>query len=209
MRTDAAVGGLVLAAGLGRRWGGAKLAAPFEGRPLLAHVLDAVRFALDEGTLATAVVVIPAGPDAPPEASLLRRLAEERGMSVVVNDDPAAGLARSLRLGLAALEASPVEAGIVLLGDQPRTRLDVIRALVAKWRRSHSPILVPRYGRVPGNPVVVGREVWALARRLRGDSGMRAVARRHPELLADLYVGGANPDVDRPADLEALVRPSA
>jgi molybdenum cofactor cytidylyltransferase len=205
--TAADVAGLVLAAGRGRRFGGPKLAALLEGRPLLAHVLAAAADARTEGLLAELVVVIPAGEAAPPEAALLRSLAEEAGAAVVANDRPEAGLARSVRLGLAALAGSGdrgIAAVLVLLGDQPRVPPDAIRALVTTWRRTRAALLVPRYRGVPGNPVVAGREAWAHARRLRGDAGLRAVAARHPELVSYLNLGGDNPDVDRPADLLAL-----
>jgi len=206
-----AVAGLVLAAGLASRFGGAKLAAPLEGRPLISHVLDTVGTAVERGLLLAGFVVAAVGRDAPADAVLVRLLAEERGLAVVGNDDPAAGLSRSLRLGLQALESLPVGAAIVLLGDQPRTDVEVIATLIAEWRHRRAPILVPRYraaGGAPGNPVVVGRDAWPLARHLRGDSGMSAVARRRPDLIAYLEVEGVNPDVDRPADLDALSDPS-
>jgi CTP:molybdopterin cytidylyltransferase MocA len=218
-----AVTGLVLAAGLGTRFGGAKLAAPLEGRPLLAHVLDTVRAAVEEGTLAGAVVVLAVGrgarSGAPSDATLLRGLAEARGLRVAENDDPAAGLARSLRLGLAALDrlpvgGHPVAGAMVLLGDQPRTRIDVVRALVAEWRHARVPMLVPRYAGNgplgpenpgdPGNPVILARELWPLAETLTGDTGMSALMSRRPELVAYLPVEGTNPDVDVPGDLAAL-----
>jgi len=208
------VAGLVLAAGLGRRFGGAKLAATLDGKPLLGHVLDTARRARDEGILGVLVVVVPAGPDGTTDAHLLQRLAEESGAIVAANDDPAAGLSRSLRLGLTALETVPgsprVDAALVLLGDQPRTWLEVMHALVAEWRRSRAQIVIPRYRGdhtkpgAPGNPVLLAREAWPLARRLRGDTGMRAVAQRHPELVSYLDVEGTNPDVDEPRDLDAL-----
>jgi molybdenum cofactor cytidylyltransferase len=128
---------------------------------------------------------------------------------VVTNESPQAGLSRSLRLGLRALEATTVDAALVLLADQPRTRRRVIRALIAEWRRSAAPIVVPRYGgaaAAPGNPVLLARSVWPLAGALRGDTGMIAIARRRPELVVYLDVEGSNPDVDRPEDLEALPR---
>ena len=208
------VAALVLAAGLGRRFGGAKLAATLDGKPLLAHVLDIARRAQDEGILGMLVVVVPAGPDAPAETGVLQRLAAESGAIVVANDRPAAGLSRSLRLGLTALESLPdsprVGAALVLLGDQPRMRLEVMHALVTEWRRSRAPIVIPRYRGdrkepgTPGNPVLVARETWPLAGRLRGDTGMRVVAQRHPELVSYLDVEGTNPDVDEPRDLDAL-----
>ncbi|MFN2431877.1 MAG: NTP transferase domain-containing protein, partial [Gemmatimonadota bacterium] len=53
--------GLVLAAGGGRRFGGAKLLAPLAGRPLLAHALDVVCSAVAADVLRGALAVVPAG----------------------------------------------------------------------------------------------------------------------------------------------------
>jgi molybdenum cofactor cytidylyltransferase len=204
---DLQVACLLLAAGLGRRFGGAKLAAPLDGRPLVAHILDTMRGAVDDGTLARALVVAASEYSSSEDARVVRRAAEERGFEVVTNDAPEDGLSGSLRVGLKALEATPVDAVLVLLADQPRTPPGVLSALVAEWRRTAAPIVVPRYGAAggaPGNPVLLARAVWPIAGTLRGDSGMSAVARERPALVAYLEVEGANPDVDRPEDLEAL-----
>jgi len=56
------VAGVVLAAGLARRFGGGKLAAPLDGRPLVGHVLDTVRSAVKRRLLATALAVVASGP---------------------------------------------------------------------------------------------------------------------------------------------------
>jgi molybdenum cofactor cytidylyltransferase len=210
---DPQVAGLLLAAGLGRRFGGAKLGALLDGRPLVAHVLATLGRAVDDGILQRVIVVAAADRGAPADqgpsmdARVVRRTAAERGFEVVTNESPQAGLSRSLRLGLQALEGSPVDAALVVLADQPRTRPEVLNALVAEWRRSDAPIVVPRYAAAagaPGNPVLLARAVWPLAGALRGDTGMAAIVRRRPELVAYLDVGGSNPDVDRPEDLEAL-----
>jgi molybdenum cofactor cytidylyltransferase len=201
------VAGLLLAAGLGRRFGGAKLAAPLDGRPLVAHVIDTLRGALDDGVLQSALLVAAPERSSSPDARVVRRVARERELDVVTNDDPQAGLSRSLQLGIRALEATAIEAVLVLLADQPRTRPDVLIALVAEWRRTAAPIVIPRYraaGGAPGNPVLLGRAVWPLALELRGDTGMNAIARLRPELVTYLDVEGANPDVDRREDLAAL-----
>ena len=204
---DPRVAGLLLAAGLGRRFGGAKLAASLDGRPLVAHILDTLRGAVDAGTLARGLVVAAPDHSASGDVRVVRDAAEEHGFEVVTNDAPEGGLSGSLRVGLQALQATPVDAALVLLADQPRTRPAVLRALVAEWRRTAAPIVVPRYGGAagrPGNPVLLARAVWPLAGALRGDTGMNAIVRRRPELVAYLDVGGSNPDVDRPEDLEAL-----
>lgn len=206
---DSRVAGLLLAAGLGRRFGGAKLAAPLHGRPLVAHVLDTLRRAVDDGILRLVVVVAAPEQSTSEDPDVVRRAAKERGFEVVTNDDPEAGLSRSLQVGLRALEPTAIDAVLVLLADQPRTRSDVLGALVAEWRRTGAPVVVPRYraaGGAPGNPVLLARGVWPLAQALRGDTGMSEMTRRRPELVAHLDVEGANPDVDRREDLAALRR---
>jgi molybdenum cofactor cytidylyltransferase len=213
---DPQVAGLLLAAGLGRRFGGAKLRAVLDGRPLVAHILETLGSAVDDGILERVLVVTAADRDAPADrgaagdARAIRQAAAERGFEVVDNDAPEAGLSRSLQLGLQALEGTPVDAALVVLADQPRTRPGVLSALVAEWRRSSAPIVVPRYtasAGAPGNPVLLARAVWPLAGALRGDTGMSAIVRQRPELVAYLDVEGSNPDVDRPEDLEALSTP--
>ena len=195
----------MLAAGLGRRFGGAKLSAVLAGRPLVAHVLGTARAAAQAGYLDPIMVVCGTGPRAGSDASLIRALAIEGGFIVADNDDPPAGLARSLGIGLTNIESSRAAAALVFLADQPTTRLDVVGALVERWRAAPVPILAPRYrsgGR--GNPVIVARELWPLARTLRGDRGLSALFGSRPGLVTDLDVEGSNPDIDRPAELEAL-----
>ena len=97
-------------------------------------------------------------------------------------------------------------AAMMLLADQPRTRLDVIAALVERWSAKPAGVLAPRYadGR-QGNPAIIGRELWRLASSLEGDRGLSHVLEGRTD-VAYLEVPGANPDVDTPADLAALTR---
>ena len=203
-----AVAGVVLAAGLARRFGGGKLAAPLDGRPIVAHVLDIARSALEAGDIASVVVVAGSGPAAGPDAPTVRAMASSHGLSVVDNDDPAAGLSRSVRLALAALEATEADGALMLLGDQPRVRPGVIRAIVAAAAQKGSGrpgFVIPRYGNGgAGNPVLIDRSMWPLAAALDGDVGMVAVARERPDRVLYVEVEGANPDVDTPEELDAL-----
>jgi molybdenum cofactor cytidylyltransferase len=199
------VAGIVLAAGLGRRFGGAKLAALLEGKPVLAHVLDAVRTSLESGDLARLLVVVGTGPHAGGDAASIETLATSYGYATVENDDPQAGLSRSVRLALQALDATAAGAALMLPGDQPRVRPDAIRALIGRWRVERPGIVIPRY-RVsgPGNPVLLDRSVWPLAADLAGDVGMVAIAHGRPDLVTYHDVAGANPDVDTPDELAAF-----
>jgi molybdenum cofactor cytidylyltransferase len=195
---------LVLAAGQGRRFGGGKLLASYRGRPLLSHVLDIVVSGCQQGVLGGGHVVLAA------EDERARRLTENTGLEPIINDSPHLGLSHSVRLGLSALESDPkdqVDAGLILLGDQPMVRLAVVEALITAWRSGRGPIVRPRYQRsphVPGHPTLLDRSIWPLAHQLEGDRGFASLLASASVDTFLLDVSGDNPDVDTPADLHAL-----
>lgn len=118
---------IVLAGGRSTRFGGDKLAADVNGRPLLHRAIAAAAGVADE-----VVVVIgaeAAEPALPVEAPVPVRVARD----VVPDRGPLAGLAAGL-----AAAAHPL--AILVGGDQPSLRGDVLR------------LLLERLGRVPAEP---------------------------------------------------------
>ena len=110
---------IVLAGGRSTRFGGDKLAADVDGRPLLHLAIAAVAGVADE-----VVVVIgaeAAEPALPVEAPLPVRVARD----VVPDQGPLAGLAAGL-----AAAAHPL--AILVGGDQPSLRGDVLRLLLER-----------------------------------------------------------------------------
>jgi len=193
---------VILAAGVGSRFGGGKVRAPLEGRPLLAHVLAAVR----EAGIGRVVVVL--GRDAGAALDAVRDVDPgvlERVL-VTVNPTPERGLATSLRLGFGAATAVAPPAGVlVLLGDQPRVRADVLRVLCGAVASAHAIAVVPRYaGDAAPNPVLLLPAGWPLVEGLTGDRGLGPLLAADPARVVRVAVPGANPDVDTPADLAAL-----
>lgn len=186
---------IVLAAGVGSRFGGRKLLAPIEGRPVLQHVLDRIAMA----GIRRVIVVL--GDDARELQATIAWRDEER----VVNPEPARGLASSLHVGMAALPAD-TEAALIVLGDQPRMPVEAVTALLAAGVDARRPIAVPAYPRDAGrNPVLVGRGAFALAEAADGDRGLGPVLAAHPELVREVPVdaavaAGGNPDIDTRAD---------
>jgi molybdenum cofactor cytidylyltransferase len=194
------VAAVVLAAGRARRFGGAKLLAPLHGRPLVWHVLELVRRTRAAGLVRDVRLVMASGDAGMAE---LARTAE---VETVVNDAPGRGLSSSLRLGLAAL-GPDAGAAILLLGDQPLVRLEVIAGLVGAWHERRGVFIRPRYAEAPGqpgHPVLADRSIWPLADRLEGNAGFGAVLSQGSPGVALIDVAGRNPDVDTPADLHTL-----
>jgi CTP:molybdopterin cytidylyltransferase MocA len=193
---------VVLAAGAGSRFGGDKLLAPFQGRPLIAHVAATIADAIIGGVLAGGVAVVP------PRAARLVWSLETAGLTIVENPDASSGLASSLRRGLAALATvqPPAGAALIILGDQPLLRMGTITALMEEWRKTGRSVR-PRYAmdrERPGHPVLLDRSAWLLADTLRGDTGLGPAFRDRPETVITVDVPGANPDVDTPGDLHSL-----
>jgi molybdenum cofactor cytidylyltransferase len=189
------VGAVVLTAGLGRRFGGAKLLAQFRGRPLLSFSCEAVRSARDSGLLAEGWGVVAADDQA------ARAVIEGAGLVPVANTRPAEGISLSIRLGLDAAASEPaLGAVLLLLGDQPMVEVSTMRHLVQAWLSGVGPTIRPRYARqpdAPGHPVLLDRALWPLARQATGDHGLAALL--PPPALID--VPGANPDIDTQSDL--------
>jgi CTP:molybdopterin cytidylyltransferase MocA len=178
-------GGIVLAAGAGRRFGGAKQLAPFEGRTLVEHAV-AAQCEVDE--LDPVVVVLGAYADAVLDRADLGRA------RAVVCQDWATGMAASLRDGLEALGHGPA---LVTLADQPGVGAAAIRRVLAAGAPARA-----AYDGVPGHPVLLDPELAAAARDLSGDEGARSLLGAAP--LVECGDLGDPRDVDTRQDLEAV-----
>jgi molybdenum cofactor cytidylyltransferase len=188
------VAAVVLAAGAASRFGGGKLLAMLDGRPILQHVLDGLAAA----GIADVVVVV-GGSAAQIEGTIAWR-AERR----VANPHPDDGLSSSLRLGLGQVDEG-VRSALIVLGDQPRLQPSTIRRLVeAAAAAPGADFVVPRYtdGSNP-NPVLVRRTAFRLADGLLGDDGFGSIIRTHPGVV-EVSIDSVNPDVDTRADLARL-----
>ncbi len=191
---------VVLAAGTSSRFGGSKLLADLGGRSVLARVLDVV------ATIRPAGVVLVLGREADRIVATPGLLAALGPVPVTIvrNETPEAGMARSVRLGLeaAARQHPDATAALVVLGDQPLLRPEVALALLGAGSAGGRPVVVPRYeGGGGANPVLLRRDAWPLAGEASGDRGLGPVLAARPELVTEVAVTGDNPDVDTPVDL--------
>lgn len=188
------IAGVVLAAGLGTRFGGSKVLAMLHGTPVVRHVVARLR----EAGLSPLVVV--AGTQRDEIAAAL----EGAGAEVVANPNPDAGLSASLRLGVDALP-DYVGAFVVALGDQPLIDPDVVRRLAEAWNQSNAAAVVPVYRDGRGNPVLFDATLRRRLSGLTGDAGARELLEQLGDRLGRVPVDAESPrDIDTRADLEAL-----
>ena len=186
--------GVVLAAGLSRRMGQAKLLLALEGKPVLRHAVERVL----AGGVERVLVVIP------PEAEALRAALEGLPVRWAVNPNPSAGQGTSIAAGIDALP-SGTSAALIALGDQPMLPPAVIPELLAVFGRTGMPIVAPRYREGQGNPVLFGVQVFSELRVLEGDRGARSVIEKDPGRVFLVDFDLPMPaDVDAPEDYDRL-----
>jgi CTP:molybdopterin cytidylyltransferase MocA/ubiquinone/menaquinone biosynthesis C-methylase UbiE len=188
------VAAIILAAGAGSRFGGGKLLARIDGAPILAHVVAAARASgLDP-------IIAVVGSDLADSWAAFGLEPDE----IVVNGEPGRGQASSLQLGLAAAATAdpPVDAAVILLGDQPLVRAETIRTLVARLGSSTRRIVMPSYARGGGsNPVVLRRSAFDIAAQTSGDRGLGRILDANAGLAERVAIPGTSPDVDTADDL--------
>jgi nicotine blue oxidoreductase len=184
-RRPARIGGLVLAAGGGRRFGSPKQLALLDGRPLLEHALLAMAAAERVGHT---VVVLGFHAD-----EILARV-ERHGAEPVICPGWEEGQAASLRAGLQALAATS-DAIVVTLGDQPGIDARAIDRLVDARDGGFAAVRAA-YGGRPGHPVLIEHVLFERVARLEGDEGARRLLSGVAVALVDCDGLGDDGDVD-------------
>ena len=98
------------------------------------------------------------------------------------------------------------DAVMISLADKPLVSAGTIDRLIAAHRASGRPICVPAYGGRWGHPVIVSSGLHAEIMDLDGDEGARQVLRRHRDEVEEVSVGTDEVlvDVDRTDDLNTL-----
>jgi CTP:molybdopterin cytidylyltransferase MocA len=185
------IGGLVLAAGAGTRFGRPKQLVELDGRPLLEHAIRA----LTASPVGRVLVVLGSS------AEQVIAAVDLHGADFLVCDRWDEGQSASLACGLA--ELSECEAVVITLGDQPRVSPDAIRRVIAA-RAEGVDAVRATYAGAPGHPVLLERRLFGRMRDVTGDHGARnlLLSVRTREVACDDLGGGE--DVDTPAQLDAL-----
>lgn len=187
------IAAIVLAAGLSRRMGSAKLLLPLGGRPLLSYAVSA---ACDSTADAVYVVV-------GDEADRLTSALAAGRFEPVRNSHPNEGMASSLRTGISAVPQGYTGV-LILLGDQPLVRVADVDRVLAQARQHPDHIVAAYYGKTRGHPVYLPRSLFNEVAAISGDQGARVVFARHPDRIVRVAMPHADTalDVDDAASYE-------
>ncbi len=172
------IAAIVLAAGASSRMAPRHklLTEMADGRIMLAHTVDNVL-----ATRARPVIVVTGHRAAEIRASL-----GTREVRFVTCERHADGLAESLKAGLLALPGD-VTSFLVCLGDMPLVNPDMLERMMAAYDPDEGRgIVVPMFDGKAGNPVLWDRTFVDEMMQLHGDTGARALLRRHADQIAEV-----------------------
>ena len=170
-QSDMTHGCIVMASGLGKRFGGNKLMAPLAGRPLVGHAIDAA-----DGLFARCVVVT--------RSAEVVRYCEQRGAAVVLHDD--SGRNDTVRHGMDAL--GECDAVTFLQGDQPLISANTLDRLLRAAEDDSNAIWRVSHGGMVGSPVLFPPWAFDELRALPEGKGGGFIAKKYPERVRLLPV---------------------
>ena len=183
------IGCVIMASGLGKRFGSNKLMADFQGKPMIQRALDATA-----GLFAKRVVVT--------RHEQVAALCRDQHVEVVLHDLPNRN--DTVRLGLEAL--GDLDACMFLPGDQPLLRRETVAMLLESRKEYPDSMIRPAYAGTEGSPVLFPSWAFPELLSLPEGKGGGVVLKNHPHAVHRVFV--ADPfelsDADTPEMLETL-----
>lgn len=158
------MGCVIMASGLGKRFGGNKLMAEFGGQPMIARILAATDDIFDRRVVVTRHEAVAA-------------YCRARNVEVVLHNLPNRN--DTVRLGLEAV--GEVDGCMFCPGDQPLLKKETIEALINGWKRESDCIWRPSFEDQPGAPILFPKWAFSELLTLPEGKGGGFLARKYPE----------------------------
>ena len=185
---------LLLAAGEGSRFGGAKQLADIGGEPMVRRV---ARTLLD--TDAPLIVVTGAYADD------VEAVLDDLALSMVRCEDWQLGMGHSLAAGANELmrRFPHASAALVALADQPLLAAPAFRTMLERHRHAPDRVLATAHAGVPGPPALFPRDCFDALAMLSGPKGARSLLQREAARV-ELFAAGDVVDIDTQDDLHIV-----
>lgn len=178
------LGCVIMASGQGKRFGGNKLMADFQGEPMIQRALE-----VTAGLFSRRVVVT--------RHESVADLCRGQNVQVVLHDLPYRS--DTVRLGLEAL--GELDACMFLPGDQPLLRRETVAMLLETWKSHPDSMIRPIHVDREGSPVIFPAWAFPELRSLPQGKGGGSVIKAHPQKLYRV-------PVENPYELEDADTPS-
>lgn len=184
------LGCIIMASGMGKRFGGNKLMADLDDSPMIGRILVATR-----GIFARRIVVT--------RHEDVAAFCREQGVAVLLHDLP--HRSDTVRLGLDEIQEG-IAGCMFCPGDQPLLGRGSIRAMCAYFIQCPSMIVQLEYANHPGTPVLFPRRCFDELMNLPQGRGGRALIQKYPGQVRHVPARDEYEmlDVDSPEDLTRI-----
>jgi molybdenum cofactor cytidylyltransferase len=188
------IGAVVVAAGMSQRMGQPKLILPWGSTTIIGQVVHTL-----SNSGITEIVVVTGGARQKVEEAV-----KTYPVKTVFNPEFSSGdMAVSLKIGLNSL-TEPIGAALVVLGDQPQLKTEVIQAIIQQFNHTHGMLIVPSYQMHRGHPWLINRGLWPDLLALSSSYTLRDFLQSHAKEIEylDVETPTVLMDLDTPDDYQ-------
>lgn len=186
---------IILASGVGRRFGANKLLTAIDGAPMLQHILD-----ISQGLFAKRIVVT--------RHKEVAEICVQQQIPCLLHDKPY--LSDTVRLGTSYIQQQlPQAEGLLFaVADQPLLQQASLIRLAESFLTQPQKIHRLYYEETPGNPIIFPVKFANELRQLPQDKGGSVLTKKYPELVVKVPVQDINEllDIDTQQDKTKLER---
>ncbi len=197
MWRDTQIGAVVLAAGMSRRMGQPKQVLPWGKTTVIGKVVSVLE------TAEVAQIIVVTGRAHESVEEILRNTTAQ----CVYNPfHETSEMLTSLKIGISRLN-QPVQAMLVVLGDQPQIEESTVRGLIEEYRQGKGKLIVPSFQMRRGHPWLVDRKYWQEILQMDEErESMRDFLRNHSQDITYYVVNTPSvlADLDTPEDYQRL-----
>lgn len=185
-KSEVKVALVIMASGLGKRFGGNKLMERLKDKPLVRWIMDAAEGVFDQ------VIVVT-------RSCQVSELCANIGFQYIHHDLPYRS--DTARLGVSALNAD-IDYCFFVPGDQPLLKKETLIRLIEGAKQNSNRILRAGYGETVGSPVGFPKSLFKELADLPEGKGGNWVVKKHPELVQIISVEDASEllDIDTTED---------
>ncbi len=195
MNNDLRIGAVILGAGLSTRMGKPKLLLPWGQSTVIGTIIDSLK------TAGMQTIVLVSGAS---HQLLVDQLKQE---SITISFNPLfenENMLDSLRIGLDVLRESGLNSCLLVLGDQPQIKPDVIKKVINTAAEFPENLIIPSFQMRRGHPWVIPARYWAELKSMPDSQIMRDFinSKQNEIRYVDIDSSSILADMDTPEDYE-------
>ena len=183
------IGCVIMASGLGIRFGSNKLMADFKGKPLVQHILDTTQDVFEKRVVVT-------------RSKEVEALCKEQNIDVIFHTYPN----RNDTVRLGTTHMSDMDACVFCPSDQPLLGKRTLQKMRNAFSFENLQIIRLAFGETPGTPILFANKYFEELKMLPEKKGGGYIVRKYPDEVSLVFAQSAKElyDIDTKEDLTKL-----